>query len=92
MKELGVDWDEKEYITCIGCLGVGVFKTHNGVIDCRDCKGKGKIPKYKVGDEINYCLNNPPCDCLGGCNNKIKLKFISENPKNADEWIAIMVG
>ena len=61
---------------------------------CTKCNGKGKIQKYKVNEDIYYCLV---------CNKDLyryhkeasgdvfKLKIISENPKNKNEWLAIMV-
>ena len=80
---------EKEYIDCIGCLGVGYFKTHNGVVDCRGCNGKGKIQKYKVGEEIYYdpyfkvILTKYQFEDLDKIDDLIKLKIISETK---DKW------
>ncbi|MEK6884241.1 MAG: hypothetical protein AABY22_31715, partial [Nanoarchaeota archaeon] len=50
---------------------------------CPKCDGKGKIPKYKVGDEINgyYHFNSGIGRII------IKLKIISETE---DKWRVIL--
>ena len=71
---------EKEMVECRICSGQGgwYYGEDGGGDSCQDCNGEGKIPKHKIGEEIEICLNNPPCDCSGGCNNKVKLKILSE--------------
>ena len=49
---------EKEWVECKICNGQGGWYMGNEETgegdcqDCQDCKGKGEIPKYKVGDII----------------------------------------
>mgnify|MGYP001563778882 CR=1 FL=1 len=87
----------KRMITCPDCQGTGKATIsipkewvvcNCGGKGCTECYGKGKRLKYEVGEEIYYCLNNPPCDCLGGCNNKIRLKIISETE---DKWRVCLI-
>ena len=56
------------------------FGMVSGDFDCPDCNGNGKIPKYKVGQEIGIC---PKCGLENYKDNKcgvkpIILKIISE--------------
>ena len=69
---------EKETVECPNCKKRGWVTTH-----CYGCNGKGKTPKYEVGEEINLCgcgisISNSFYQC--SCEEKdfIKLKIISE--------------
>ncbi|MEK6881376.1 MAG: hypothetical protein AABY22_17265 [Nanoarchaeota archaeon] len=58
-------------------------------INCRICNGKGKIPKYKVGDEIEEFIcqhlvsEDAGLEYQHYCQDSIKLKIISETE---DKW------
>lgn len=71
----------KEYVPEYNITGLckSCYQKHRKQI-CKTCKNQGKIPKYKVGDEINYLAGSIPDDWddKESTAELIKLKILSE--------------
>ena len=69
----------KEWVECPECERHERECSHEGCeYECKLNCDKGKIPKYKVGDNIWADTECKPYTHLGDCEHKIKLKIISE--------------
>ena len=81
---------KKEWVECNGCSGTGnkpwshiIYKDNVKLPTHSKCSGKGRIQKYKVGEEIWVDTECEPYTHLGKCEHKVKLKIIGETET---EW------